>query len=253
VNRGTKAGGFNAPRTFPLRQNFGTDEEFLAALAAFNELIPFDEEVLMNYEAGFKLTRADGRLNFNGSVFYYDYDGYQAFTNNDANLLVRNVQAELTGAELEFSWRPVDPLTLSGFATYMADAEADDVELPSGEVADRRMPQTPDWSTGVSAAYAFQLGDFGVLTLSTIWKYNSEQFYTLFNTEADREESYTVGNVRATLAVGERFELAAFVNNVADEEYRIFVSDNVGFVSVIEENWGRPRWAGVSATFRFGE
>jgi hypothetical protein len=31
------------------------------------------------------------------------------------------------------------------------------------------------------------------------------------------------------------------------------VSDNVGFVSVIEENWGRPRWAGVSATFRFGE
>jgi iron complex outermembrane receptor protein len=254
VNRGTKAGGFNAPRTFPLVQQFPTFPDYLAALAAFDELIPFDEEELTNYEGGVKLTMAEGRATLNGSVFYYDYDNYQAFTNNDANLLIRNVPAKISGAELEFTARPVANFYLSGFVTYLFEATAEDVELPGpqpgipGRIVDRDMPNAPDTSVGLTASL-----DIGKFRLSTTWKYDSSMFFTTFNSQFDHEDSHTVGNVRVSFAPTDNWEIAGFVYNVTDEEYRIFASDNSSFISVGEDGWAKPRWWGASVTYRFGK
>ena len=41
--------------------------------------LPYDQEVLTNYEAGFKTEPAPG-MTLNGSIFHYDYKNYQAFS-----------------------------------------------------------------------------------------------------------------------------------------------------------------------------
>ncbi|MGC5394083.1 TonB-dependent receptor domain-containing protein, partial [Escherichia coli] len=57
VNRGTKAGGFNT----------GANELYPVSVAEFKP------ETLVNYEAGVKSRMLNGVLDFNGSIFYYDY------------------------------------------------------------------------------------------------------------------------------------------------------------------------------------
>ena len=40
--------------------------------------LPYEEEVLNSYEAGFKLSVGDN-TRINGSMYFYDYEDYQAF------------------------------------------------------------------------------------------------------------------------------------------------------------------------------
>src|SRR5690606_35649425 len=68
--RGHKAGNFSMPLAGYIPAAFGDLSDFRS--------MPHDEEVLHSYEAGFKWDFADGRARLNGSVFYYDYDDYQA-------------------------------------------------------------------------------------------------------------------------------------------------------------------------------
>lgn len=63
VNRGVKAGSFNA--------KLADGTPFLS-----DERFPYDEEVLLAYEAGFKSTLFDGTTRVSGSFYYYDYSDY---------------------------------------------------------------------------------------------------------------------------------------------------------------------------------
>ena len=65
INRGVKAGSFNA--------------QLAGGLPVPSTAIPYGEETLMSYEAGFKKTLGGGSTRLNGTVFYYDYQDYQGF------------------------------------------------------------------------------------------------------------------------------------------------------------------------------
>ncbi|HWL47375.1 MAG TPA: TonB-dependent receptor, partial [Sphingomonadaceae bacterium] len=129
VNRGTKSGGFGVQAFTPIDP----------------ASLPYDQEVLTNYEGGFKLTLADRKVTFNGAVFHYDYKDYQAFILADLTQLVANRPARVTGFEAELVVRPVPGLMLQGFLTYL-DTKVKNISLPSGRVTDRKMPQAPKWS-----------------------------------------------------------------------------------------------------------
>src|SRR5690606_34828351 len=54
---------------------------FPASIAfSIPQLLPFDEETLFAYEAGFKSTLFDGHIVLNGSFYYYDFEDFQAQT-----------------------------------------------------------------------------------------------------------------------------------------------------------------------------
>ena len=66
MNRGVKAGGFNAPATFG--SGFPAGD------------IPYGAEVLTAYETGFKRDGLfGGTTRLNGSFYFYNYQGYQGF------------------------------------------------------------------------------------------------------------------------------------------------------------------------------
>jgi iron complex outermembrane receptor protein len=234
VNRGTKSGGFGVQAFQPINPN----------------TIPFDEEILTNYEAGFKVTLFDRKVNLNGSVFYYDYQNYQAFSIVGLSQFVGNKPAEVVGAELELQVRPARGLFLSGFLTKL-DTQVKDIVLPSGRMVDRIMPQAPSLSLGGMVRYEFPVGP-GALSMQTDWKYDSSQYFSTFNAPIDREPSRVVGNVRVTYATDDdHWEVAAFANNVTDTEYRIYNLDLSSTFGFSQQTFARPRWFGGSVKYSF--
>jgi iron complex outermembrane recepter protein len=235
ANRGTKAGGFNTPLFPPTSP----------------QQMTFDQEVLWDYEAGFKLTLADNKVTFNGAAYHYDYHNYQAYDVNGFALLVTNHPAQLTGAEFTLNARPIPPLMLSAFVTNVYTLRVDDVVVPAGESLTRYFPQDPKLTFGGSVSYEIPLQS-GKVLLSTNWKYNTWQYFSAFNAPIDYEHPYAVGNVRVSYTTRSgNWDVAAFVNNVCDRYYRIFDFDNSSTLGSGEGAFAPPRWYGGQVTFRF--
>lgn len=114
VNRGVKAGSFNA--------------QLAGGLDVPGDAIPYDEEILLAYEAGFKSTWLNGTTRFNGSVFYYDYKDYQAFLFTGVGGVVINADATNVGIELELQTTPIEGLDIMLSGSWF-DAEVEDVPL----------------------------------------------------------------------------------------------------------------------------
>ena len=131
VSRGIKGPGYNAP-------TFG------------GAVSGFDQETLIDYEAGVKLTFADGAARLNAGVFYYDYQDMQAFQFVGLNQLLFNADATVKGAELEWTSLPTDALEISAGLSYL-DTNVKDVADSSGLVKDREMVLAPEFSLNAMA------------------------------------------------------------------------------------------------------
>ena len=234
VNRGTKSGGFGVQAFRP------TDPSTLT----------FGEEELTNYEAGFKFTMLDRKVNLNGSLFYYDYANYQAFSLVGLSQFITNRPANVTGAELELQVRPVSGLYLSGFLTVL-DTRVKGITLPAGRVTDRVMPQAPRFSLGGLVHYEFPVGP-GSLSFQTDWKYDSSQYFSTFNAPVDFEPSRVVGNARIAFTTNDKhWEIAGFVNNITDKWYRVYNLDLGSSFGESQSTYATPRWFGGSVKYSF--
>jgi iron complex outermembrane recepter protein len=236
VNRGTKSGGFGTP-----------------AFAPFDpQLMPFNQEVLTDYEGGLKLTMLNDTAQFNAGVFHYDYEHYQAFETVGINLTVRNLDARDDGVELQFTARPLPSLYLQTYATFL-NTEVFNVSLPSGAIMNRTMPQAPRVSLGTLAHYSFTVAG-GDLAMQADWKFSSGQYFDVFNAPSNHEGSYATGDVRLTYSRFQSpYEFAFFVNNVTNRLYFVYRYDFSAYLGSEELVYQRPRWFGGSVTYRFGE
>lgn len=232
VNRGTKGGGF------------GT----LGYVPPDLSRIPYGQEVLTSYEGGFKLTLLDRKMHFNGSVFHYDYDNYQAYSAIGLSQFITNNQARVNGVEFEVNGTLFRGLDYQLFGTYL-DAKVLNLALPDGTIASsRNMPQAPRWSAGGMLRYGFQAFS-GELALETDWKWNSSQYFSAFNAPIDRQEAYAVGNVRIEYKPRNMpFDVSFFVQNVTDKQYLVYSLD-LSALGYANHVYGRPRWFGGTVTF----
>lgn len=96
-SRGYKGGGINPPQP------------------AGAELFPptFDPEFIDSFEIGTKNTLAGGAMQLNANAFYYDYQGYQITQIINRSSVNFNVDAELTGLEIETLWNPASTFIVS--------------------------------------------------------------------------------------------------------------------------------------------
>lgn len=234
VNRGVKAGSFN-----------GKLNDFSPPLPAND--VPYGEEILLAYELGFKSTLFDGRSNVNGAFYYYDYDDYQAFVFSGSSGFVRNADAEYYGAELQIVSRPTDNLDVT-FGLSWIDAEVAGLEVADSVFRDVEPAHTPELQFSGIGRYtwpeSFAGGDFAVQLDAS---FTDDRFHNIRNFDAQNMEDYWLVNARVSWLSGdERWETAAFVNNVFDERYVITGFDLATLCGCAEEAWGRPRWFGVS-------
>ena len=174
VNRGVKAGSFSAP----LLGGFGT----------------YKPEVLLACEAGAKLTLADGRVQLNSSLFYYDYTDYQSFSwvNNVSS--VTNEEAEFTGLELELFLTPSESWDIMAGGSWI-DAEVNKLEVAPGLTRDTRPAFTPEFQASGLIRYNRDTG-LGNIAAQLNGSFRSEVFHNARNFTAHEIEGHTVVDVR---------------------------------------------------------
>ncbi|MCC7412310.1 MAG: TonB-dependent receptor [Gammaproteobacteria bacterium] len=232
-NRGVKSGGFNTG--------------FLGGTPV--NLIPFDEEILTSVEVGFKSTLFNGTSNLNVAAFYYDYQDLQAFQFVGLSQLLFNTDAEVKGVDAELITRPTDRWEFRFGLSYL-DARAFDIVNAVGAVRDRDMILAPEITFTGLGRYSW--GIFGgTATLQADFNYKSRHYFEIQNHDNTRESGYVLGNARlAWSPAGERWALAVFVQNLADQEYRAYAFD-LSALGVTQEMYGRPRWVGGTLSVRW--
>lgn len=241
INRGVKAASYNAPLLGAFLGSGG------------NEALPYAEEELTAYEAGFKATFGDGRSRLNGTVFYYDYTDYQAFLFVGVGGVVINADADNIGAELEFVTSPAEGwdllLSVSAF-----DATVEDVLLRNGSpLPPRDVDPTyaPEFQATALARYEWEaLG--GMMHVRGDVSYSDEFFYNLRNFDADKFDSYTMVNAGVGWENSDgSWQLDFRINNLTDERAGIQGFDLATLCGCNEVSYRPPRWYGISARYTF--
>ena len=243
VNRGVKAGSFNAPL-------LGSYISLL--FAEGNDGIPYQEEELLSFEGGFKATLFEGTTRLNGSVFYYDYSDYQAFLFTGIGGVVINADADNVGIELELQTSPFDGfdglLSVSWF-----DATVKDVPLVIGSNETRDVDPTyaPEFQVTSIARYEWPMWT-GMLNVMGDVSFSDEFYYNLRNFDADKFDSYVMVNLGLGWTSADGLWQTGFkINNATDERAGIQGFNIATGCGCNEVSYRAPRWYGVNVKFSF--
>jgi iron complex outermembrane recepter protein len=86
--------------------------------------------------------------------------------------------------------------------------------------------------------------------------YVDDVIFALTGLETVQQDGYVVTNLSVSYTTEDRKWLAtAFVDNVADKEYKVQTFDLSGpdVFGMTEQYYGRPQWWGVSLQYSFGD
>lgn len=217
---------------------------------------PYNEENLISYEAGFKWTTAGGKLRFNGSAFYYDYEDLQVFQfvnvgspPTPLSLLTNASDAKTMGAEFELQWLPVENLFIN-MGLGLLDAEYKNfIDDLGNDFSGNKITLAPDVSFNGLAQYDIPVS-FGSFTLQVDWSYQDKVFFDALNNDLLSQDDYWIWNGRiAWTSVSEQWEVAAWGRNLGDEEYLSYAFD-LSFFGFQEQMLGTPRMFGLEVTYR---
>ena len=158
ISRGVKSGGFTAYNTLNS-----------------SALEPFEPEVLVAYEAGFKSELLDRTIRLNGAMFYYDYKKQQVQSaifvpGTGAIGKINNADAHIWGAELEALWRPTAAVQISQALGYQEGKFTNyrDLDITASVAANAPVfvqrkgegEGIPKFSYQGSASYTWDLGAY---------------------------------------------------------------------------------------------
>jgi iron complex outermembrane receptor protein len=212
--------------------------------------LPYDQETLTSYEAGYKSTFLEGAARLNAALFYYDYRNYQAFFLQGLTQVVANRDARVKGGEVELAIVPTKGLNLE-LALSGLSSEIFDVPMPAGNaIRTRVMPQAPKWSASAAARYEWPAFS-GLLSAGVDVKWDDDQYFTMLNAPVDFEPARAVTNARFgyTNADG-RWEAAAFVRNLTDRRYRVYNLD-LSALGFNQSVYAPPRLWGVTLAYHW--
>ena len=238
VSQGYKSGGFNS--------------EPINLVAATT---PFDEETVLNFEAGIRTKLFDNKLHLNLTAFDMQYDDIQvsAFNSNSVEITSNAASATIRGLEIEAQARPSRWLSLSmGAAVY--DGEFDEyVDLDGNDLAGTRLAKMPKWTLAMSAvADTPQIAGAGVLRLRA--DYNTRSSVNN-DAPADLEFGVRKGKDMVDLRLAwvpdsGKWEAALFVRNLLDKAEMNYVFPQ-GILSQRFVSYGPPRTFGANLSFHF--
>lgn len=239
ITRGTKAGGYNAQST--------------ASWTIPQEI--FDDEILTNYEVGFKTTSANGRLRLNGSVFFYHYSNLQVFSQAGASVFTFNVNAKVHGAELELTAAPAHGWVVGAGLSWL-DSLTDPIQNVNPLTFDVRfarqeLPFSPRYSAN---AYVRKTWDtaYGVFSMQADAKWLDHHKVELLDDPALMSPAYAVANAQASYETRDQhWRFTTFVNNVFDKEHLINGTPTASVTGSVLAIYGSPRWFGSTLSYRW--
>jgi iron complex outermembrane receptor protein len=263
VSKGFKSGGFNGRANNP------------------GEELPYDPETVLSYEAGVKTQMFDRRARANFTVFYNDYEDFQARVGRAVvsptqpipaiDFAVLNAgQLKIYGAELELAATPVQGLSLNAEVGYLHAEYGEFLEQraavapATGFTTLDRSWQTPafspEWTARVAGAYEFDLGGSGFLTVGAQARYRSEMALAIDNANlATRarfpgmwQSSYWLYDAQAVWERPDRkLSVGLYGKNLADEVYKTDAQEFSSVGGIRTAYFGAPRTWFVTATLKY--
>jgi iron complex outermembrane receptor protein len=238
VGTGFRSGGF-----FPAPAGAGS---------IYITLLP---ETVTSYELGFKTEWLDRKLRINGAAYYVDYKDLQIQTANvsGSGLGFSNAAAaRVKGLELEVEAAPATGLTLSGSLGYNKAVYRDYSTLVGGVLTDlsgNTLPYASRWTANLAGNYVVPVDAEHQVSFNTNWSYRTKYFFDSFEDPATTEPSRWIGNARISFGKQDGgWELAAYVNNLLNEDVRGFSFVLPAMAPTI---YAPRRTWGLQGTFRF--
>lgn len=252
---------------------------FNTYVAAPGDLSVYNPETLTSYEAGFKTQWLDRRLTFNLTGFHYDISDMQVTVLQDVGTRTQNAaSARVNGFEVELAARPVEGLTLNvgyGFQSsrYVNFAKAS-VPFPINrgsplDLSGQSLERAPRNTLNLSGSYETPLAG-GTLVLSTDWRYTSRYRFQVWSDatnispapflasaatralvrDAFSQRALWLGDARLAWRASNGVEVALWVKNLTDREYRtntfgMFFNRSVSYYP------GERRTGGIALSGRF--
>jgi iron complex outermembrane receptor protein len=233
ASRGFKAGGFN-PAALPGSEAYG-------------------EEHAWHVEGGLKSTLAAGRVSASAAVFFINWDDLQLNVPNPfvpGQFFISNVGgARSRGVEVDLTARPNRSLDLFASFGYTNARFADGTMSGGVNVADKKIPFTPDYTALVGAQLSRAISS--AVTLYGRGEFVMSGAFAYDEANTARQDAYSLANFRVG-GRGKWVFAEAWIRNAFDTMYVPIAIPYTGFApsGFIGEN-GRPRTFGVSAGVTF--
>jgi iron complex outermembrane recepter protein len=228
--------------------------------AAFNaqflftpgDLTTVKPESLDSYEAGFKTSWLNHRVQINGAVFHYQYKDQQIINvyPTGQQPLINLGKSKIDGGELEVVTRPMRSLTLRASAGFL-HSQVQDGLLATGSIDGQELPYAPHVSGTVAMDWeAWQIAA-AKINLHLDANYNSKQFLALPNEDAISQGGYSLLNGRLSLQSGDdKWDVGVWGRNITNKFYLTNAVDVQGF-GFDYRHVGTPRMFGVDAHYHF--
>jgi outer membrane receptor protein involved in Fe transport len=252
VSEGFKAGGYNG------------DWDATGALTAAKR--EFDDETVLNLEAGLKSRFWDDRATLNLSVFRAEFDDFQNASFLGLNFLVRNAEKVVTqGIELDGSVRPVTGLTIDYAVAYL-DAEYDKFangacyfgRTPTNpaertcDLSGETLPNAPEWRANLGLQFEQPLAG-GTGFLRTDWAYSAEQNVDTALDPRAEQDAYSLLSARLGWR-NDRYSVTVWGENLTDETVMTAAGPQTIFGGIdggMQIYLNEPRTYGVTLDVRF--
>jgi iron complex outermembrane receptor protein len=245
--------------------------------------VPYDEEILWNYELGIKAELLNQRLRLNTAVFYslwedMQFEAFRLLTPGDLSSnfeqTINIAEATAIGLEVEFQALLTENFSITG-ALGVLDTEIDDpqiVEITGGydvTIDGRELPKAPELSYNLAGEYRLPVaGNDAWLRLEFIHRdgqYSDIEGLTNTQTRGPSPNQglsrpvgpgefpflspdFDVLNLRGGWEA-ERWGFQVYVENLTDEEYYTGTQENFGASGVRLRP--HPRIIGGSLNFNF--
>lgn len=263
VSKGFKSGGFNG------RANTPGEEQ------------PYAPETAVSYEAGVKTKLFDKRARANFTVFYNDYQDFQARIGHSVtsptqpipaiDFTVLNAgQLKIYGAELELAANPFAGLSLNAELGYL-HAEYGEFSEQRAAVAPAtgfttldRSWQTPafspEWTARLAGRYEWDLGETGFVSVGAQARYRSEMALAIDNANLTTrvrfpgifQPSYWLYDAQIVWENSERnISAGIYGKNLADEVYKTDAQEFSSVGGIRTAYFGAPRTVMATVTLKY--
>ncbi|HMB60929.1 MAG TPA: TonB-dependent receptor [Xanthomonadales bacterium] len=178
----------------------------------------YDSDSLTSYEAGYKMNSSHGRVTFDFTAYYLDWEDIQLFTVvNGFGVNANGGTAVSKGAETAISFAANENWTFSANGAYTNAKLTQDTSPQVGGMDGDPLPFVPKWSFGVSADYRWALSGGSDAYVGGTLGYTGDR-PTGFEGDDDYYDldAYTTFNLRTGMEFG-TWAFEVYVKNLTDE------------------------------------
>lgn len=256
LSRGYRANGVNANILSSMGSTGNADAE-----SKFESLQQYDEEFLINYEAGVKASFAQNTLKARFALFYMDRkdqqvkgslaiprdeDGSTAFIDYTSNAARGNNY----GSELEVEWLASQNITLYANLGLLQTEFEEYVTADGADLSGRDQAQAPSYQFALGGRFDFGRGFYGRLDVEGKGDYYLSDRHDL------KAPSYQLVHARVGYQA-KNWSAALWAKNLTDEEVIVRGFGTFGndprkeYVLEPYYQYGNPRVIGLSADYSF--